>query len=225
MRQGGPRERSRSAKERRAKDTREWRRTRWVARRLGRDKKAGVGSRRYSGGGREGRVGARETATGCNFVQRERARATRRRRSETESFVGTYGEGWKKNERGDATRGRVGECSARESHLTGGREKGYIRRVPLLRGGLGIGAAHRTHEEGNSHAVHVLPLAPRPASPHPTTSPRTLPLNPRFLLLLLLVLLRWFLRLDFAATLPVLFRIAVLRLVESEDSQTNGRSK
>lgn len=69
-------------------------------------------------------------------------------------------EGWKKNERGDATRGRVGECSARESHLTGGREKGYIRRVPLLRGGLGVGAAHRTHEEGNSHAVHLLPLAP-----------------------------------------------------------------
>lgn len=160
MRQGGPRERSRSAKERRAKGTREWRRTRWVARRLGRDKKAGVGSRRYSGGGREGRVGARETATGCNFVQRERGRATRRRRSETESFVGTYGKGWKKNERGDATRGRVGECSARESHLTGGREKGYIRRVPLLRGGLDIGAAHRTHEEGNSHAVHLLPLAP-----------------------------------------------------------------
>lgn len=85
-------------------------------------------------------------------------------------------------------------------------------------GGLGIGAAHRIHEEGNSHAVHLLPLTPHPTSPHPTTYPRSLPLNPpRFLLLLHLP--RSFLRLDFAATLPVLFRIAVLRLVESKDSQ------
>lgn len=114
------------------------------------------------------------------------------------------GEGSKRDEPG-----RESVYSVCSSHLTGGREKGYIYTLyyPSPRRGLGIArSARRTHEEGirtrciSSLSPALLALFLSPFS-----------LNPRFSSFLSLLLFRPFPQLDFAATLPVLFRIAILR--------------
>lgn len=111
----------------------------------------------------------RETTTDCNFVQR---REKERERDRDGVGEGTGEEEWDEEGKCDARRERVQR--ALSSHLTGGREKGYIRWYPTSLRGLGI--ARRTHEEGIFARGASLPS---PSTTLPPSSP--LSRNPRFL--------------------------------------------
>lgn len=133
----------------------------------------------------------------------------------------TASRGWKRDER---TRWKEeGECSVLSSNGWAG--KGVYAVPP----GLGIGTARRTREEGiRTRCISFLCLSLSfssfsSSSPLPPLPSSVLPVLSLFPTPFLLPPFRrdrpTFSRLDFAATLPVLFRIAALRLVESEDSQ------
>lgn len=79
----------------------------------------------------------------------------------------------RRNGSGSGGRGMNDGGGRREMRREGGEEVQRARVASngwagkgVYTGGLGIGAAHRIHEEGNSHAVH---LSPHP-SPHSTPS-------------------------------------------------------